>query len=209
MILAIGAGVLCMVTVSNLGINTDVISMALAAWNFGIVGLLTFYKPVAEVLHRWFLVTLFGLMAIITSSFLGWYVLLFVVMLTGLDILVMLRPRFAGLLTPFLLPTNFQIPNTTPRIFYEVNGLRLRATDFIFYGQMASVATTSIVEVSVGYIYILVGCTLCIYVLPFFSKKIRPLPIAFIFMLLSLFIVDQILNPYLTDRMIKWSLMHP
>jgi len=209
MILGLGAGILFMVTASNLGMNTDVISMLAAAWNFGVVGLLTFYQPVAEVLHRWFLVTLFGLMAIITSSVLGLYVLVFVVMLAGLDVLVMLRPRFASLLTPFLLPTNFQVPNTTPRIFYEVNGLRLRATDFIFYGQMASVATASIVEVSVGYIYILVGSTLCIYVLPFFSKKVRPLPIAFIFMLLSLFTVDQILNPYLTDRMIKWSLMHP
>jgi len=209
MILALGAGILCMVTATNLKISTDIISMLAATWNFGIVGLLTFYKPVAEILHRGFLVTLFGLMAIITSSVLGWYVLLFVVLSAGADVLVMIRPRFAGLLTPFLLPTNFQVPNTTPRIFYEVNGLRLRATDFIFYGQMASVATASIVEVSVGYIYILVGCTLCIYVLPFFSKNVRPLPIAFIFMLLSLFTVDQILNPYLTDETMKWSLMHP
>merc|ERR1719411_1386011 len=126
MILAGGAGALAVVSAGNLNISTDSISTALACWNFGIVGSLTFYKPVASVLHRTFLVTLFGLMAV----------------------LAMIRPRLASHFTPFLLPTNFQIPNTTPRIFYEVNGLRLRATDFMFYGMMASVATESVVSIS-------------------------------------------------------------
>merc|ERR1712113_1002903 len=107
------------------------------------------------------------------------------------DIVAMFRPRFAAHFTPFLVPTNLQLGNTTPRIFYEVNGLRLRATDFMFYGMMASVATESVVSISVVYIFILAGFTLCVYVLPFFSKKIRPLPVAFVLMVCGLYIITN------------------
>jgi len=209
LILAIGAGVLAMASADNLNISTDIISMGFAAWNFGIVGLLAFYKPVPQVMHRVFLVTLFGLMAIILGSVLGLWTLVFILVFAGTDVFAMLRPRFATHFTPFLLPTNFQVPNTNPKIFYEINGLRLRATDFLFYGLMAVFTTESIVQVTIGYTGILFGCTLCVYVLPFFSKKIRPLPVSFLLLLLSLFLTDQILNPYLINSSIKWTLMHP
>jgi len=209
LILAIGAGVLAMVSADNLNISTDIISMALAALNFGIVGLLAFYKPVPEAMHRIFLVTLFGLMAIILGSVLGWWTLVFIIVFAGTDVFAMVRPRFAAHFSPFLLPTNLQVPNTNPKIFYEINGLRLRATDFLFYGLMAVFTTDSIVKATVGYTGILFGCALCVYVLPFFSKKIRPLPVSFLLLLLSLFLTDQILNPYLIDSSIKWTLMHP
>jgi len=209
LILAIGTGVLAMVTADNLNISTDIFSMAAATWNFGMFGLLTFYKPVPQIMHRIFLVTLFGLMAIILGSVLGWWTLVFITVFAGTDVFVMFRPRFGAHFTPFLLPTNFQVPNTNPKIFYEINGLRLRATDFLFYGLMAVFTIDSVVQVTVGYIGILFGCVICVYVLPFFSKKVRPLPISFALLLLSLFLTDQILNPYLTNSSTKWTLKYP
>lgn len=208
-ILAAVPGILLIVCAVNLNINTDVFSVGIFAFNFGIVGLLPFYKPVGEVVHRVFIVTLFGLVAIILGSVLEWTVLLFVALFAMTDAFAMLRPRFANQFIPFILPRNFEIPAVTPRVFYQVNGLRLRATDFLFYGLMTSFTTNMLLAHTIAYIGILFGCTLCLYVLPFFSKKIRPFPVAFTFLLVSLFMTDQILNPYLVDSTLKWTMIYP
>jgi hypothetical protein len=208
-ILAVGTGTLLMVFSVNLNISTDVFSSGFFAVNFGMIGLLSFYWPVGQVVHRIFLVILFELMAIIIGTVMDWIALFFVSLFAITDSYAMLRPRFAAEFTPFILPRNFQIPNTTPRVFYEINGLRLRATDFLFYGLMAVFPRDNRVAITVAFISVFAGCLLCLYVLPFFSKKIRPFPVAFALLLLSLFITNHIVNPYLADNAVKWTLMHP
>lgn len=215
-ILFFGLGLLIVVSADNLNISADKFSMFAIVWNLSVVGLLTFYQPVSPVLHRIFIVVLFGLMAIIISAVLSVYVIACDIIVAALDLFAMYKPSFADHFHPFLLPTDFPLQNQTPRIFYEVNGLRLRATDFMFYGMLASVVisstgATSTIEVSVavGYIFILTGIVLCVYVLPFFSKKVRPLPIAVILMLIGLLLNDQIIGPYVTDDKLRWTLRYP
>jgi len=208
-ILAAVPGILLMVSSVNLNINTDVFSAGFFAINFGIIGLLPFYKPVGEVVHRVFIVTLFGLVAITVGTVMESAALLFVALFAMTDVYAMLRPRFGAHFIPFILPRNFEVPMTPPIVFYQINGLCLRSTDFLFYGMMASFSTSILVARIIGYIGILFGCVLCLYVLPFFSKKIRPFPVAFAFLLVSLFLTDQILNPYLADNTLKWTLIYP
>jgi len=209
LILTIGAVLILIVCFKNLNVSTDVFSVEIFAYNFGIVGLLPFYKPVGELGHRLSLVTLFVIMAIIFGIVIGQSTLLFVFLFALTEVYAMMRPRIARRFTPFILPRNFQVPNTTPRLFYEIHGLRLRATDFLFYGLIAVFTTNMNDALTVGYTGLLVGLILCLYVLPFFSTKIRPFPVAFTFFLISIFITDQILNPYLANAAEKWTLMHP
>jgi len=209
LILAIGAALIIIVCFANLNVSTDIVSVEMFAYNFGIVGLLPFYKPVGELGHRLSLVTLYVIMAVIFGIVIGQITLLLVCVFAMTEVYAMMRPRIARRFTPFILPRNFQVPNTTPRTFYEIHGLRLRATDFLFYGLIAVFTTYMNGAFTVGYTGLLVGLILCLYVLPFFSKKIRPFPVALTFFLISIFITDQILNPYLVNAAKKWTLMHP
>ena len=74
------------------------------------------------------------------------YVALFIALLAIADTVAMFRPQFANMFTPFIIPTNLPLPPTTPKIFYEVDGLRLRAFDFMFYGMLPGVASYVFVD---------------------------------------------------------------
>jgi len=127
--------------------------------------------------------------------------------LASADFAAMVRRNFGGMFSPFLLPTNIPLLNTTPRIFYEVYGLRVRASDFMFYGLMIGVARFEMIELSLIVIAIITSFVICVFVCPFYSKQIRPLPVAFVALLAMLFFDGQIFQSFVRHQ--KWKLICP
>merc|ERR1712154_480069 len=112
----------------------DAVTFGVLVYNLGVVGVLSFYWAVPPSLHRVFLVVLNCIMSIMITSAISWYVLFLLLILILADVAAMLKPSFGRMFSPFLVPTQIQLPNTTPRIFYQVYGLRVRAPEFMFYG---------------------------------------------------------------------------
>merc|ERR1719414_898880 len=181
--MAMGGFVLTIIPLTNYDTTTDLFGVLLAFWNFGVVGLLTLYQKTPNYLHCAFLVALFAIMSVLITSMLAEYVALFIALLALADTVAMFRPQFANMFTPFILPTNLPLPPTTPKIFYEVDGLRLRAFDFMFYGMLPGVASYVFIDQFLAISSILFGYIACVFVLPFFSVQVRPLPITFILVL--------------------------
>merc|ERR1712233_3481 len=134
-----------------------------------------------------------GIMSIMITSAIGWYVLFLLLILVSADIIAMIKPSFGRMFSPFLVPTQIQLPNTTPRIFYQVYGLRVRAPEFMFYGLMLGLIQNEESEHNGYYtqvvlllITVLAGFVISVFVMPFFSKQIRPLPVSFALLLVSI-----------------------
>merc|ERR1712098_310669 len=71
-------------------------------------------------------------MSILLTSMLNSWVIPFIGFLAVADTYAMIQPNtFGHHFYGFILPSTIQIPPTTPKIFYEIDGLRLRAFDFM------------------------------------------------------------------------------
>ena len=176
---------------------------------------MSFYCSVPPLLHRTFLVILNCIMSIMITSAIEWYVLFLLMILICADIIAMIKPSFGRMFSPFLVPTQIQLPNTTPRIFYQVYGLRVRAPEFMFYGLMLGLVQQKDDEDDSGYysqvvlllITVLAGFVISVFVMPFFSKQIRPLPVSFALLALSIVFYKQIFKDFLDQN--AWSLVVP
>ena len=148
LILSIGVAILFFVVCYNYNITMDTVSFCLIVWNFGVLGTLSFYQNVPPFMHRLFLVILNSIMSIMITSAIGWYVVFLLLLLVIADTVAMLKRNFGRMFSPFLVPTNIPLPNTTPRIFYQVYGLRVRAPEFMFYGLMVGLADIVYLELT-------------------------------------------------------------
>jgi len=207
--MAMGGFVLTIIPLHNYNAATGMFTMCVGFYNFGIVGLLTLYYRTPTYLHCAFLVALFSIMSVLITSMLQQYVALFIALLAIADTVAMFRPQFANMFTPFIIPTNLPLPPTTPKIFYEVDGLRLRAFDFMFYGMLPGVASYVFVNQFLVVSSILFGYIACVFVLPFFSWQVRPLPLTFILVLFTALMATQFVNPFLEDSYAKWYFQAP
>jgi len=208
-LMAMGGFVLTIIPLHNYNAATGMFTMCVGFYNFGIVGLLTLYYRTPTYLHCAFLVALFSIMSVLITSMLQQYVALFIALLAIADTVAMFRPQFANMFTPFIIPTNLPLPPTTPKIFYEVDGLRLRAFDFMFYGMLPGVASYVFVNQFLVVSSILFGYIACVFVLPFFSWQVRPLPLTFILVLFTALMATQFVNPFLEDSYAKWYFQAP
>jgi len=103
-------------------------------------------------------------------------------------------------LSPFILPAHVELVYETPRILYQVGTLRLRAADLMWYGlMMGLVDVTSIISIASTFIYILSALAFVVFVIPFFGKRFRPLPLAFIFVALGMLWNPNFLSPYISN----------
>jgi len=208
-LMAMGGFVLTIIPLHNYDAVTGMFTMCVGFLNFGVVGLLTLYYKTPTYLHCAFLVALFAIMSVLITSMLAEYVALFIALLALADTVAMFRPQFANMFTPFILPTNMPLPPTTPKIFYEVDGLRLRAFDFMFYGMLPGVASYVFIDQFLAISSVLFGYIACVFVLPFFSVQVRPLPITFILVLFMALLTTQFVNPFLQDSQAKWYFQAP
>ena len=221
LILSIGFAILFVILGVNYNLTMDTISFWLLVYNFGIIGVMTFYVSVPPLLHRIFLVILNCIMSIMITSAISWYVLFLLLILVCAEIIAMIKPSFGRMFSPFLVPTIIQLPNTTPRIFYQVYGLRVRAPEFMFYGLMlgliesadtsdstdTSSTNTYYSQVILLLITVISGFVISVFVMPFFSKQIRPLPVSFTLLIISIIFYKQIFNEYQNKTV--WSLVVP
>eukprot|EP00483_Globobulimina_turgida_P004233 UN04242 len=112
---------------------------------------MTFYFSVSPGAHRLFLVVLNCIMSIMITSAISWYVVFLLLILITADCIAMFKPSFGRMFSPFLVPTQIQLPNTTPRIFYQVYGLRVRAPEFMFYGLMLGLIDSNENDANINY----------------------------------------------------------
>eukprot|EP00485_Elphidium_margaritaceum_P001753 CAMPEP_0202694486 /NCGR_PEP_ID=MMETSP1385-20130828/8338_1 /ASSEMBLY_ACC=CAM_ASM_000861 /TAXON_ID=933848 /ORGANISM="Elphidium margaritaceum" /LENGTH=1197 /DNA_ID=CAMNT_0049350343 /DNA_START=32 /DNA_END=3625 /DNA_ORIENTATION=+ len=208
LILSIGFAILLFIAGVNYNFTADMLSFWLLVYNFGVIGVLTFYCSVSPLLHRVFLVLLNCIMSIMITSAIQWYVLFLLLILVAADVIAMLKPSFGRMFSPFLVPTQIQLPNTTPRIFYQVYGLRVRAPEFMFYGLMLGLIANNNHSLYVILLTtVLSGFVLAVFVMPFFSKHIRPLPVSFVLLCLSIVFEKQIYSLYHDANV--WTLVVP
>ena len=217
LILSIGFAILFYILGRNYNVTMDAFTFSIFVYNFGVVGVMTFYCAVPPLLHRVFLVMLNCIMSIMITSAISWYVLFLLLILICADIIAMIKPSFGRMFSPFLVPTQIQLPNTTPRIFYQVYGLRVRAPEFMFYGLFLGLiepTEDSYTEINGYYtqcvlllITVISGFVISVFVMPFFSKRIRPLPVSFGLLAMSIVFYEQIFKSYQDSN--AWSLVVP
>eukprot|EP01084_Bolivina_argentea_P054119 99270_1 len=115
-------------------------------------------------------------MSIMITSAISWYVLFLLLILICADIIAMIKPSFGRMFSPFLVPTQIQLPNTTPRIFYQVYGLRVRAPEFMFYGLMLGLIDDSqdsasdnndyYTQIILLFVTVMAGFVISVFVMP-------------------------------------------
>jgi len=169
-------------------------------WNFGFLGLMSLYYKVIPAIHRFYLIILNSIMAIMMITTLGKYVIFFLLAIAAAgDVISEIRPRMR-FLSPFILPSHVELVYETPRILYQVGSLRLRAADLMWYGlMMGLVEVNSMVSITYTFISILAALAIIVFVIPFFGKRFRPLPIALLFVTLGMLWNPSLLSPYISS----------
>jgi len=196
LIFLFGGGALFLVFIQEYNIPVGAVTFFLLTWNFGAVGLFSLYFPVPDNVHRFYLIILNAIMAIMMISTLGqWIIFFFVVLAAVADVAADLRPRWRRV-SPFIIPTSVQLVYDTPRILYHVGGLRLRGPDLMWYGMMMGLVTNSVTSLCMAFVSILASISLTVFVLPFFGKSLRPLPLAFGSVLSVMIFSDLLIEPY-------------
>lgn len=178
MIYVVGTGSLSSIIVQQTDMIIEFWSFLVVVWNFSFIGLWSLYHPVPPKLHRFYLLLFTSIMALSMVTALEKFVCFFFVSIVALaDLLSELRVRFR-LIPPFILPSGTQLIYETPRIWYDIGGLRLRTVDFMWYGVMIrTVQSTYICTIS-AFIALLSSICIVEFVLPFYGKRFRNLPIA-------------------------------
>jgi hypothetical protein len=198
-IYCLGSGYMLLVLAQEFVIPFDLITYFMLVWNFGALGLFSLYFKVVPSVHRFYLVVLNAVMAIMMIVTLEPWILFIILFLASLgDIISEARPN-ARILSPFILPSNVELWYETPRILYQVGGLRLRAADLMWYGLMMGLLDNSVVSYLTAYVAILTGLVFVVFVLPFFGKTYRPLPVAFFLLMLAIVFDKDYSLPFLMD----------
>jgi len=99
-------------------------------------------------------------------------------------------------LSQFIIPTTVQLLYDTPRILYHVGTLRLRAADLMWYGMMMGLLSNSVTSLCMAYTCILAALALAVFVLPFFGKSVRPLPLAFGSVIMIMTFADGLVDSF-------------
>lgn len=196
LIYLVGGFVLLLLLFARLGLRVEGVTFCLLGWNFGVVGLFSLYHPVPPSVHRFYLVALNAIMAImLVATISQWVIFVCVTIAAVADIASELRPNWR-LLSPFLLPRHLELLHETPRIIYQVGPVRLRAADLMWYGLMVGLVQDSFGAMVAAFMAILAGVVLTVFVAPFLGKSFRPLPAAYIFMLLVFLLYGEVMEPY-------------
>eukprot|EP00808_Paulinella_micropora_P024122 g6237.t1 len=177
-LLSVGGGYFGLFVLADFGIPCDLVSLILFTWNFGMTGLFSMYFKVLPTVHRFYLLILNAIMAIMMVIVLEpWMIYTFLTIIAGLDVLSESRPNI-HVLAPFLLGSNFELLYETPRILYQVGGLRLRAGCFIWDGLLIGVVAFTVTSLTVTFLSVMAALCGVVFVLPFYGKSYRPLPVA-------------------------------
>eukprot|EP00494_Astrolonche_serrata_P005810 UN05827 len=79
----------------------------------------------------------------------------------------------------------------------------------MFCGMMTGMMSLTLVPQFLIMLFVLTAYISCIFVLPFFSMKIRPLPIAFLALVLLSYFIHSTILKYLSESDAKWSFSTP
>lgn len=126
-------------------------------------------------------------------------VILFIVV--AMDVVSELRPNM-NLLVPFIMPTTFEMIYSTPRLIYQVGGMRLRGLDFLWYGLMVGQVGFYLESFVWLFIGVIASVVLTVFVVPYMGKsrigleRLRPLPVAFLAMVLIMWLEGRLFSPY-------------
>eukprot|EP00457_Paulinella_chromatophora_P001640 gb/GEZN01001642.1/.p1 GENE.gb/GEZN01001642.1/~~gb/GEZN01001642.1/.p1 ORF type:complete len:806 (-),score=132.93 gb/GEZN01001642.1/:489-2858(-) len=182
-LLSVGGGYFGFFLFEDFGIPCDLVTFALFTWNFGLTGLFALYFKVLPTVHRFYLLVLNAIMAVMMVLTLQpWMIYTFLTIMAGLDMVSEWRPNI-HLLAPFLLGSNFELIYETPRILYQVGGLRLRAGCFIWYGLLVGLVVLNVPSFLATFLCVMAALVGVVFVLPFYGKSYRPLPVACILVL--------------------------
>eukprot|EP01083_Nonionella_stella_P062522 162548_1 len=190
LIIAMGVFFMIFLICLHHAIPLDWFSLLFLLLNYSACGVWSFYHPTPNWFHRYHIVSLHCIMAVLVYYVLQQFLLPFIIFGLLSDVFTMIRPRWQFLM-PFLIPRHFEEFQTTPRIFYDIDGLRLRASDFMFYGMFLGLVNSSTLTLTLGVATILASVLVALYILPFFSKNIPPLPFAFAVMVAADFIASR------------------
>jgi hypothetical protein len=162
------------------------------------------YVNVPPTVHRFYLIVLNAIMAVmIVSTLPPWLIFLFVFIAAAGDVISIMRPRLR-LLSPFLLPANIELLYQTPRILYTLgNGtakqFNLRAAELMWYGLLMGMVHLVIENVVPAYIILLGAISIVVFVCPYTGNKLRPLPVAFLGLALLFALNGTTLQPFLNS----------
>lgn len=178
----ISGGAVCLYSLAtDLSLALEAPTAILIAWNFGFVGVFSLYQPVPPNLHRFYLVALNAVMAVLILVTLGTgFVVGFLALAAFADFMSDLRPN-VRLIAPFIFPVGIDDLDEAPRILFHLGQLRIRSADLLWYALLIGIPLTHLhlMEIMLGMIAILSSIILPVFVVPFLGKSIRPLPYAF------------------------------
>jgi hypothetical protein len=188
----------------DLGIPLDLFTLLIMVVNFGTMATFSMYVvQFPPSLHRVFLIALNIIMALLLAISLPWLMILVLVgLIAGLDMVssYLYMHINGGELTPFILPTRFQLLYETPKLLYHVGGLRMRNLDLMLYGLMVSLMPHSLGAISVGFMVILCSIALVCFLNPYYGfDRLRPLPVALFFTLVAWYMTEDALLPCMSS----------
>jgi len=194
LIYAVGGGVLIFLLAVEWRVPLSAIDFFVGAWNFGMLGLYSLYYPVPENLHRFYIIMLHLIMAVLILGSLGkWLMFFFITVAALADVLADCRPNVR--FVPFILPTAIQLATNVPRLFYHVGTLRLRPVDLMWYGSMVAMVSPTMPSVLLAMTLCLAVVALFVFVLPYHGRTLRPLPLAFLLCIIVMLCGDLLMLP--------------
>lgn len=205
----LGVGMLLVFTVSLIALPLDLLTYGLLTWNFAGAGMFALYNDVPASMHRFFMASLFTVMGAMMIFTLDYYIILFFAFLFALgDRISAIRPQ-CQILVPFMLPPTAPNPQfRNPRLFYPVDGGILRSIDLLWYGLGLKLVSASpdMITMTAGAVSMMYALVRAVFIGPYFgsSADLRPVPIAFVLVILLRVMGDTVLRPCVAGQLV-WS----
>jgi len=205
MIYLFGGSSMILIGLHRLQILVGFDTFILLSWNLAAGGLASLYLKLPDDLRRFYLVCLSAIMAVMMVITLSWMFLLIFLSLAALMDLASGFHRRLRLFGELITSDRELVPFTTPRIFYEVPGLRFRFANLFTYGLLlgcSPMGTSPSIMFSI-IVSCIAGLTFCLYVFPYtttpipYAKiRVRPLPLSMMGLVFFAFTHYPMIRPY-------------
>ncbi|GAB5362899.1 hypothetical protein AAMO2058_000838100 [Amorphochlora amoebiformis] len=196
MIYLFGGSSMILISLVRLQILVGVDTFALLSWNLACGGLASLYLKVPESLRRIYLVILSAIMSVMMVITLPW---IFLVILLSLASLIDFSSSFhrrMRIFGEFITHDRDIIPFVTPRIFYEVPGLRFRFANLFTYGLLVGCCPVGTSVMTSALVCAVGGLVFSLYILPYFQFKVRPLPLSMAGLVFFAYAHYSMIRPY-------------
>mmetsp|Transcript_25951 Transcript_25951/g.62514 ORF Transcript_25951/g.62514 Transcript_25951/m.62514 type:complete len:975 (-) Transcript_25951:290-3214(-) len=196
MIYLFGGSSMIMIALSRLQLSVGLDTFLMLSWNLACGGLVALYLRIPETFRRFYLVVLSAIMAVMMVITLPWFYILSFLCIGAILDLVSGCTTYLRLIGEFIGRDRDLLPFVTPRIFYEVPGLRFRFANLFVYGLMVGCLPIGASVTTSGLVPAIAGLVLGLFILPFYGKTIRPYPLSMILICFFVYTHYLVIRPY-------------